>query len=136
MPVQQNQPSQPQQQNQPNSITLIRVPSLDYIKNCNVPAGTFIHDTLPYMFIKTAPNSPIESAKISIYKLLEVDDMDDTLSNHDDDYVTRKEYLELKDSIASLEERINSDESVYRSSKKKWTNDGGSASTKPNPKSN
>ena len=99
----------------------------------------FMHDTLPYMFIKTAPTSPIESAKITTYKLIEVTDMEDDLSEHNDTFVTRKEFEELKGSIASIEERINSDESIYRSAKKKWSDDSHEQrTTKPkyNGKSN
>lgn len=81
-----------------------------------------MHDTLPYMFIKTAPTSPIESPTITTYKLIEVNGIEEDSNNPNPnaDFVTRKEYQELKDTIQSIEERIKSDESIYRSSKKKW----------------
>ena len=128
-----------------NSIAILKVPSFEVVKNYQVQAGmaqTFMHDTLPYMFIKTAPTSPIEHPKITIYKLLEVESMDEDAPVINDDYVTRKEYLELKKSIASIEERMNADESIYRSAKKKWSDNANSGSdrnydTRSNkPKSN
>jgi hypothetical protein len=128
----QQQPQQPQQNQQLNSIIVTRVPSLDYIKSSQVPAGIYMHDTLPYMFIKSISDSPIDPANIKIYKLIETSDVGDDLSDPHDDFVTRKEYYELKNSIASLEERMMSNESIYRGSKDNgYATNAGKPSDKP-----
>lgn len=144
-PVQpQIQQTTPQPSQQLNSIVLTKVPSIDVVKQYQVPAGMsvmFMHDTLPYMFIKTAPTSPIESPTITTYKLIEVNGMeeDNNIVNPEAEFVTRKEYQELKDAINSIEERIKSDESIYRGSKKKWSDDNRDRNnpnkSKPNDKS-
>lgn len=126
VPLMQYQPTvQQQNQQQPNSITLLKVPSLDYVKSFPITPGSsgqFMHESEPYMFIKTAPSSPFEAPTITIFKIVKVENMDEVPSvNPESDYVTRKEYDELKQTIRNLEERISNNEPVYRKPNKKWS---------------
>lgn len=100
-----NQPSGNNYQSYPSSgtISLIKVPSMEAINSYNLLPGNFamfMHETKPYMFIKTAPLSPLEQPTLEIYKLSKVNKMDDTES---DAYDIRKELQSLKERIKKLE---------------------------------
>ena len=114
-----------------SNVVLIKVPSIEAVNNFQVPSGasvSFMHNSKPYMFIKTAPPSPFEQPVVEIFKITKVDSMDDdTNSNGEENFVTRKEYEELKRSLRSLEERLTSNEPIYRKSKK-WSGSGKSSS--------
>lgn len=86
------------------TISLIKVPSMEAINNYNLLPGNFamfMHETRPYMFIKTAPLSPLEQPTLDIYKLSKVDRMDGNAES--DDYDIRKELQSLKERIKKLE---------------------------------
>ena len=108
-----SQPAGNNYQSYPSSgtISLIKVPSMEAINNYNLVPGNyamFMHETEPYMFIKTAPLSPLEQPILEIYKLTKVDKMDG--KNVSDDYDIRKE-------LQSMEKRIKKLESVHSKTK-------------------
>jgi hypothetical protein len=77
---------------------------MEAINSYNLLPGNFamfMHETKPYMFIKTAPLSPLEQPTLDIYKLSKVDRMDN--NEESDDYDIRKELQSLKERIKKLE---------------------------------
>lgn len=98
--------SYPTMQQVSNEVVLQRVNSLENINQFYVPPGTsgmFIHNTKPYMFIKTAPSSPLSQPSLEIYRLLKVDSMDDDEDILDPTEELRREVKSLKERIAKLE---------------------------------
>ena len=114
------------------------MPSIDIVNSYPVSAGasvSFMHENKPYMFVKTAPSSPLEAPTISIFKITKVDSMDETDSESSPEFVTRDEYILLKEEIQKLEERINN-EPVFRKSKRKWNDKSNAASSDASNKPN
>lgn len=98
--------SYPTMQQVSNEVVLQRVNSLENINQFYVPPGTsgmFIHNTKPYMFIKTAPSSPLSQPSLETYKLVKVDSMDDDEDILDPTEELRREVKSLKERIAKLE---------------------------------
>lgn len=106
---------------QQNNVILIKVPSIDAVNNFPVPAGnsvSFIHNSKPIMFIKTAPSSPFENPTVDVYKIVKMDGEYAEDKVIEPAYVTEDKFKSLEDKIKSLEERVANYESVYRKPKK------------------